>query len=132
MNQTVFVADDDDAMRDALVQLLETAGLQVAAHADGPAFRRPMRQTAPAACCWQCPFIPSLPIAGLARDHALRRTTAHRQQAGASRRYGRASSEWGTSMPRTSSPGLMKMWSMRMRGRRLEKVAWGRPCFASA
>jgi len=38
MNQTVFVVDDDDAMRDALVQLLETAGLQVEAHADGPAF----------------------------------------------------------------------------------------------
>ena len=38
MNQTVFVVDDDAAMRDALVQLLETAGLQVEAHADGPAF----------------------------------------------------------------------------------------------
>ena len=38
MNQTVFVVDDDDAMRDALVQLLETAGLQVEAHAGGPAF----------------------------------------------------------------------------------------------
>jgi two-component system response regulator FixJ len=38
MNQTVFVVDDDAAMRDALVQLLETAGLQVEAHVDGPAF----------------------------------------------------------------------------------------------
>ncbi|MBW8459043.1 MAG: response regulator [Thiobacillus sp.] len=38
MNQTVFVVDDDAAMRDALVELLETAGLQVEAHADGPAF----------------------------------------------------------------------------------------------
>ena len=38
MNQTVFVVDDDAAMRDALVQLLETAGLQVEAHANGPAF----------------------------------------------------------------------------------------------
>ncbi len=38
MNQIVFVVDDDAAMRDALVQLLETAGLQVEAHADGPAF----------------------------------------------------------------------------------------------
>jgi two-component system response regulator FixJ len=38
MNQTVFVVDDDAAMRDALAQLLETAGLQVEAHADGPAF----------------------------------------------------------------------------------------------
>ena len=38
MNPTVFVVDDDAAMRDALAQLLETAGLQVEAHADGPAF----------------------------------------------------------------------------------------------
>ena len=38
MNPTVFVVDDDAVMRDALAQLLETAGLQVAAHADGPAF----------------------------------------------------------------------------------------------
>jgi len=38
MNQTVFIVDDDDAMRDALVQLLETSGLQVEAHADGNAF----------------------------------------------------------------------------------------------
>jgi two-component system response regulator FixJ len=38
MNQTVFVVDDDAAMRDALAQLLETAGLRVEAHADGPAF----------------------------------------------------------------------------------------------
>lgn len=38
MNQTVFVVDDDDAMRDALAQLLETADLQVEVHADGPAF----------------------------------------------------------------------------------------------
>jgi FixJ family two-component response regulator len=38
MNQTIFVVDDDAAMRDALAQLLEIAGLQVEAHADGPAF----------------------------------------------------------------------------------------------
>jgi two-component system response regulator FixJ len=38
MKQTVFVVDDDFAMRDALVQLLEAAGLQVESHADGPAF----------------------------------------------------------------------------------------------
>ncbi|HUX29199.1 MAG TPA: response regulator [Thiobacillus sp.] len=38
MNPTVFVVDDDAAMRDALTQLLETAGLQVEAHAGGPAF----------------------------------------------------------------------------------------------
>jgi two-component system response regulator FixJ len=38
MNPIVFVVDDDHAMRDALVQLLEAAGLQVESHADGPAF----------------------------------------------------------------------------------------------
>ena len=38
MSPSVFVVDDDDAMRDALVQLLETAGLRVEAHADGSAF----------------------------------------------------------------------------------------------
>jgi FixJ family two-component response regulator len=38
MNQTVFVVDDDEAMRDALAQLLESAGLWVEAHADGSAF----------------------------------------------------------------------------------------------
>ena len=38
MNQTVFVVDDDAAMRDALVLLLETAGLRVESHADGPTF----------------------------------------------------------------------------------------------
>lgn len=38
MKPTVFVVDDDDAMRDALTQLLESAGLNVESHADGPAF----------------------------------------------------------------------------------------------
>jgi two-component system response regulator FixJ len=38
MKPTVFVVDDDHALRDALVQLLEAAGLQVESHADGPAF----------------------------------------------------------------------------------------------
>lgn len=38
MNQTVFVVDDDAAMRDALAQLLETASLRVETHADGRAF----------------------------------------------------------------------------------------------
>lgn len=38
MNQTVFVVDDDEAMRDALVQLLEAAGLHAESHADGHAF----------------------------------------------------------------------------------------------
>lgn len=40
MNQTVFIVDDDDAIRDALSQLLEAAGLQVEAHADGRSFLR--------------------------------------------------------------------------------------------
>lgn len=38
MTQTVFIVDDDAAIRDALTQLLETASLQVETHADGPAF----------------------------------------------------------------------------------------------
>lgn len=38
MSQTVFIVDDDAAMRDALAQLLETSGLQVEAYANGPAF----------------------------------------------------------------------------------------------
>lgn len=38
MNQTVFVVDDDEAMRDALTQLLESAGLRVEVHADGTEF----------------------------------------------------------------------------------------------
>jgi len=38
MNQTVFIVDDDAAIRDALSQLLEAAGLQVEAHSDGRAF----------------------------------------------------------------------------------------------
>lgn len=36
--ETVFVVDDDAGMRDALVQLLETAGLQVESYASGPDF----------------------------------------------------------------------------------------------
>jgi two-component system response regulator FixJ len=35
---TVFVVDDDAAMRDALVQLLEAASLRVESFANGPAF----------------------------------------------------------------------------------------------
>jgi two-component system response regulator FixJ len=38
MNSTVFVVDDDAAIRDALVQLLEAAGLRAEAHAGGAAF----------------------------------------------------------------------------------------------
>jgi len=38
MSPTVFVVDDDAALREALVQLLEAAGLQVESYADGGAF----------------------------------------------------------------------------------------------
>lgn len=38
MNPTVFIVDDDAAIRDALVQLLEAAGLRAETHAGGPAF----------------------------------------------------------------------------------------------
>lgn len=38
MSPTVFVVDDDVDMRDALFQLLDSAGLQVEVHADGTAF----------------------------------------------------------------------------------------------
>jgi two-component system response regulator FixJ len=34
----VFIVDDDDALRQALRHLLETAGLRVESYADGPAF----------------------------------------------------------------------------------------------
>jgi two-component system response regulator FixJ len=38
MTPTVFVVDDDEALRSALVQLLESAGFAVASYADGLAF----------------------------------------------------------------------------------------------
>lgn len=38
MSPIVFVVDDDAALREALVQLLEAAGLQVESHPNGPAF----------------------------------------------------------------------------------------------
>jgi len=38
MKSTVFVVDDDEAMRDALSQLLEAAGLQVETYAGGAEF----------------------------------------------------------------------------------------------
>ena len=38
MSPTVFVVDDDEAMRDSLAQLLESAGLRVEIHADGATF----------------------------------------------------------------------------------------------
>jgi FixJ family two-component response regulator len=38
VNPTVFVVDDDAAIRDAVVQLLEITGLQAESHADGAAF----------------------------------------------------------------------------------------------
>lgn len=47
MSTTVFVVDDDMAMRDALVQLLEAAGLQAESHAGGPAFLDAYREDRP-------------------------------------------------------------------------------------
>lgn len=38
MSQTVFIVDDNDAMRDSLTQLLESVGLRVESHASGEAF----------------------------------------------------------------------------------------------
>lgn len=38
MNPTVFIVDDDPDLREALVQLLEAAGLQVESYADGASF----------------------------------------------------------------------------------------------
>jgi RNA polymerase sigma factor (sigma-70 family) len=38
MTSSVFIVDDDPAMRDALAQLLETAGLRVETYANGAAF----------------------------------------------------------------------------------------------
>jgi FixJ family two-component response regulator len=38
MSPTVFVVDDDEAMRDALSQLLESSGMQVEVHTNGTAF----------------------------------------------------------------------------------------------
>jgi len=38
MNPTIFIVDDDEAMRDSLSQLLESAGQRVEVHADGPSF----------------------------------------------------------------------------------------------
>lgn len=38
MSQTVFIVDDDEAMRDALAELLEMVGMQVETYPDGPAF----------------------------------------------------------------------------------------------
>lgn len=47
MRPTVFIVDDDDALRDALVQLLETAGHQVECHAGGPAFLAAYKENRP-------------------------------------------------------------------------------------
>lgn len=44
---TVFVVDDDEALREALCQLLEGAGWQVECHADGPAFLLDYRDERP-------------------------------------------------------------------------------------
>jgi len=47
MSPTVFVVDDDAALREALVQLLEAAGLQVESYADGGAFLAAFREGRP-------------------------------------------------------------------------------------
>ena len=47
MNSTVFVVDDDLALRDALVQMLEAASLQVESFADGHAFLAAYREDRP-------------------------------------------------------------------------------------
>ncbi len=44
---TVFLVDDDEALREALCQLLEGAGWQVECHADGPAFLLDYRDERP-------------------------------------------------------------------------------------
>lgn len=38
MSQTVFIVDDDEAMRDSLAELLGVVGMQVETYPDGPAF----------------------------------------------------------------------------------------------
>jgi two-component system response regulator FixJ len=47
MTPTVFVVDDDADLREALVQLLEAAGLQVASYPDGAAFLAACEQDRP-------------------------------------------------------------------------------------
>ena len=47
MIPTVFVVDDDAALREALVQLLEAAGLQAESHADGEGFLAAFRDDRP-------------------------------------------------------------------------------------
>lgn len=47
MTQTVFIVDDDAAIRDALSQLLETAGFGVECHADGNAFLAALTEDRP-------------------------------------------------------------------------------------
>jgi two-component system response regulator FixJ len=47
MTPTVFVVDDDADLRDALAQLLETAGLAVESYPDGPSFLRGYEQDRP-------------------------------------------------------------------------------------
>jgi two-component system response regulator FixJ len=47
MTDTVFIVDDDPALRDALSQLLQTAGLQVETYADGETFLSACRKNPP-------------------------------------------------------------------------------------
>jgi two-component system response regulator FixJ len=47
MSPTVHVVDDDAALREALVQLLEAAGLEVESHADGRSFLAALTEDRP-------------------------------------------------------------------------------------
>jgi FixJ family two-component response regulator len=44
---TVFVVDDDEALRDALSQLLDSSGIKVECHADGTSFLSDYREDRP-------------------------------------------------------------------------------------
>ena len=44
---TVFIVDDDEALREALTQLLENVGMAFEAYADGPAFLDAYKETRP-------------------------------------------------------------------------------------
>lgn len=47
MKQPVYIVDDNDAMRDALRRLLDTAGFEVEAFANGPSFLEACRKNRP-------------------------------------------------------------------------------------
>jgi two-component system response regulator FixJ len=51
---TVFVVDDDQAMRSSLQWLIESIGMQVETFDSAQAFLDAYYPGAPAACCWTC------------------------------------------------------------------------------